>query len=100
MKGFIEVEGQICVLIEQPWVQVERGATTEEVKEYLAALHFTHLKRDDYYHKEHGIILEDLHDENVFVGSQNNLLFVDPVIYLQTPDMKLEASNCFRFPFQ
>jgi hypothetical protein len=99
LKGFIEAESQLCALIEQPWVQVARGATTEEVKGYLTPLGFTHLKRDDYYHREHGIILEDLHDENVFIGSENNLLFVDPVIYLQTPDMKLIGGTVFRFPF-
>jgi hypothetical protein len=36
---------------------------------------------NDCYHKKQGIILEDLHDENVFLDFKGNLLFVDPVIF-------------------
>lgn len=100
LKGFTEADEQLCAIIEQPWVKVLRGAAKEEVDNYLLPLGFINTKNYDYYHKEFGIILEDLHDENVFIGEERNLLFVDPVIYLETPDLSNRGQNQFHFPFQ
>lgn len=100
MKGFTEAVEQLCAIIEQPWVKVTRGAVKEEVNNYLLPLGFINTKNYDYYHKESGIILEDLHDENVFIGEAENLLFVDPVIYLETPDLGYGGQHQFHFPFQ
>lgn len=99
LTGFTEENGQFCAIIEQQWVQVVRGASKEEVEKILIQIGFEHLKFNDYYNRDDGIILEDLHDENVFVGADGNLLFVDPVIYLETPDLGLGGKNQFRFPF-
>ncbi len=66
---------------------------------FLSQLGFINNRSNDYYNKEHGLILEDLHDENVFIGTAENLLFIDPVIYLETPDMQLKGKSLFRFPF-
>jgi len=66
---------------------------------YLNPLGFVNIKNYDYYNNTHGIILEELHDENVFVGEENNLLFVDPVIYLETPDLAYGGNALFHFPF-
>jgi hypothetical protein len=99
LKGFTEAEEQICAIIEQPGVKVVRGIFKEEADNYLKPLGFINIKNYDYYNKQHGIILEDLHDENVFVGKENNLLFVDPVIYLETPDLGYGGTRLFHFPF-
>ena len=87
------------VIIEQPWVNAIRGATKNEVELYLQKLGFTHTRYNDYYNENLGILLEDLHDENVFIGVYGNILFVDPVIYLETPDLGLKGKTQFRFPF-
>jgi len=100
LKGFTEAEEQLCAFIEQPWVKVTRGVFKEELDKYLNPLGFVNIKNYDYYNKTHGIILEDLHDENVFVGEENNLLFVDPVIYMETPDLVYGGSALFYFPFE
>ena len=39
--------------------------------------------RGDDYKRGDGIIVEDLHDENVLVDHKGRLAFIDPVIYLQ-----------------
>ena len=42
---------------------------------------FTHLRKYDFYNKEQGVLIEDLHDENVLTN--NGLLyFIDTVFYL------------------
>jgi hypothetical protein len=99
LSGFTEEEGQFCAIIEQPWVNVIRGASREEVEAFLIQNGFTHLRFNDYYNKEHGIILEDLHDENVFIGLSETLIFIDPVIYLETPDLGFGGKSQFHFPF-
>ena len=42
---------------------------------------FENTKRQDYYNKEFGLILEDMHDENVIAG-ENVLFFIDTVFYV------------------
>lgn len=39
-------------------------------------------KNNDYFHNEIGIIIEDLHEENVLTCN-NVLFFVDTVIYIK-----------------
>ncbi len=69
------------------------------MKWYLEQVGFSHTKFNDYYNNKQGILLVDLHDENVFIGLNGNILFVDPVIYLETPDLGLGGQSKFRFPF-
>lgn len=56
-------------------------------------------KNDDYYNSNLGIVLEDLHDENIFENESGNILFIDPVIYFETKDMNLKDDAIFHFPF-
>ena len=53
----------------------------DAVKTYLISNGFLHKKNNDYYHPLLGIILEDLHDENVLT-SNGVLFFIDTVFYL------------------
>ena len=46
----------------------------------LAAKGFRNKKNNDYYHEELGIILEDLHDENVLTN-KGILFFIDTTFY-------------------
>ena len=47
----------------------------------MASNGFINKKENDYYNPELGIILEDLHDENVL--TENGILqFIDTVFYL------------------
>jgi len=51
------------------------------VKAFLQQNGFENTRNNDYYNPFLGIILEDLHDENVL--TQNNVLyFIDTVFYL------------------
>ncbi len=59
------------------------------VREFLEANGFINKKNNDYYHTELGIILEDLHDENVLT-SEGVLQFIDTVFYLTDKFYELE----------
>ena len=43
---------------------------------------FQKIRNNDYFNSELGIILEDLHDENVLTSNQI-LYFIDTVFYLK-----------------
>lgn len=60
--------------------------TLSDVKKLLAYNGFENTRRNDYYNKELGLILEDVHDENVLVNS-NTLFFIDTVFYTAFQDL-------------
>lgn len=98
--GFTEDEGSFAVITEQPFAILNQGASRETVESYLNGHGFTRMKNDDYYSKTMGVKLEDLHDENVFLDEEGNILFIDPVIFFETLDLKLGGSLIFHFPFK
>ena len=96
--GFTNFEDNFAVIIKQQFALLTEGAPRSIVEPYLNQHGFTRTKNDDYYNPSLGIILEDLHDENVFL-LEDQILFIDPVIYFETIDMGLEKKVLFRFPF-
>lgn len=97
--GFTTIEQTFTVLIQQQFVLLTEGAPRYIVERYLKQHGFTRTKNDDYYNPALGIILEDLHDENVFL-LEGQILFIDPVIYFESIDMALDKNILFRFPFR
>lgn len=97
--GFTSDNGSFAVITQQAFFVLDKGASRNSVKNYLLKHGFSNIRNDDYYNHEAGIILEDLHDENVFLDENNNLLFIDPVIYFETIDLGLKGDAVFRFSF-
>jgi Serine/Threonine/Tyrosine Kinase found in polyvalent proteins len=96
--GFTEIDEVFAVIIQQQFALLTEGASRVIVEQYLNLHGFKRTKNDDYYNPKLGIILEDLHDENVFL-LEGQILFIDPVIYFETIEMGLSKSILFRFPF-
>ena len=96
--GFTTIEENFTVIIQQQFALLTEGAARSTVELYLNQHGFSRTKNDDYYNPVLGIILEDLHDENVFL-LEGQILFIDPVIYFETIDMRLGQNVLFRFPF-
>lgn len=80
-EGVTEHEGELRPVMSQPAVRARRGATRAEVEALMRGLGFTRVQNDDYRHPE-GILVEDLHDENVFLDEGGEVVVIDPVIYL------------------
>lgn len=68
-------------VVVQEFIRSDQNTVLENVKKFLLENGFLNKKNNDYYHPELGIILEDLHDENVLTF-ENNLYFIDTVFYL------------------
>ena len=79
--GFYEQADLLYAVVEQKFVESDSVTELENVKLFLTSNGFVNTRNNDYLHKELGIILEDLHDENVLT-SKGNLFFIDTVFYI------------------
>ncbi len=68
-------------LVQQPFVISTTPTDLTEVRKFMESNGFRNTRNNDYFHAGSGVILEDLHDENVL--TQNGMLyFIDTVFYL------------------
>ena len=81
LKGFTKDNNVLYAVVQQNFVSITSSTNLESVKEFLTVNGFQNNRNNDYINEELGIILEDLHDENVL--TQNNILyFIDTVFYI------------------
>ena len=81
LLGFYKDSSILYAVVEQPFVKANEKTDLNMVKAFLENNGFINRKNHDYYNEELGLILEDLHDENVL--TQNGMLyFIDTVFYI------------------
>lgn len=81
LLGFYQEENTIYAVVKQAFIRATEKTNLAFVKEFMAANGFANTRNNDYYNSDLGIILEDLHDENVL--TENGILqFIDTVFYL------------------
>jgi hypothetical protein len=80
--GFTKKEATLFAVVKQPYIEIDAATNLEHVKLFLENNGFMWKRNNDYFHPEYGIILEDLHDENVLTKSAI-LFFIDSVFYVQ-----------------
>ena len=82
LSGFYKNEESLFAVVRQPFVRATDKTDLKKVKEFMLANGFENNRNNDYINAELGIILEDLHDENVL--TENGVLrFIDTVFYLK-----------------
>ncbi len=81
LLGFLEEGNQLFAAVKQPFVRSNETTNLANVQEFLEANGFLRKREYDYFHPNLGIILEDLHDENVLT-QDGTLQFIDSVFYL------------------
>ena len=72
---------KLYAIVKQPFVRSTESTDLKNVKEFLSSNGFINKKANDYYHLGLGIIIEDLHDENVLT-EDGSLQFIDTVFFL------------------
>lgn len=85
LLGFREIEGVLLAILKQPFIILDAKTELTEIKTFLEYNGFANVRRNDYYNKELGLILEDMHDENV-ITSRGNLHFIDTVFYIHVTE--------------
>lgn len=79
--GFIEKQEVLYAVLKQTFVASDETADLNAIRELLEFNGFEHKVRQDYFNKEFGLILEDMHDENVILRD-GSLFFIDTVFYV------------------
>lgn len=81
LLGFYRMDKNLYAVVEQPFVKATDKTDLDKVKAFLDNNGFINIRNNDYQNNYLGIILEDLHDENVL--TQNGVLyFIDTVFYI------------------
>ena len=78
-EGFVAHQDGLWPVMSQPAVRAQRGANRAEVEAFMQRSGFERTRHDDYRHPE-GILVEDLHAENVFIDADGEIVVIDPVI--------------------
>lgn len=82
LLGFVKINNAIYSVVEQDYILPTRKTETEEIRNFMLSKGFSLKRKNDYIHSEFGLIIEDLHEENVLV-KDDVLFFIDTVIYLK-----------------
>jgi hypothetical protein len=89
LLGFVKENNVLNAVLKQPYIKSDNQVDLNDIKRFLTYNEFELFKRNDYRNKELGLILEDMHDENVIVNS-DTLFFIDTVFYTVTPSQVAE----------
>ena len=79
--GFLKESEKLHAVVKQPFIEITENTDIESVRNFLIENGFQLKKNNDYFNPDLGLILEDLHDENVLTNN-NVLFFIDTVFYL------------------
>ena len=82
LLGFFEDKNVVYAVVEQSFVKATEPTDLAVVEKFLNSNGFQKVRNNDYFNVELGIILEDLHDENVLTNNRV-LYFIDTVFYLK-----------------
>lgn len=82
LLGFHCEADTLYAVVEQAFVRADKMTDLKDVKDFMAANGFANTRRHDYHHPGLGIIIEDLHDENV-LSNRGGLYFIDTVFYVE-----------------
>jgi len=83
LLGFYKSDTDVLyALVEQNYVEANQPTDLANVSQFLVNNGFINTKNNDYCNPNLGIILEDLHDENVLTAN-NILYFIDTVFYIE-----------------
>ena len=81
LLGFHLENGKLHSVVQQPFVKTNNTTNLSSVKKFMTSNGFNNTRRHDYHNQDLGIIVEDLHDENVLTH-EGVLYFIDTVFYV------------------
>ena len=84
LLGFFLSDDIFYAVVQQPYIKADSMTNLEKVKDFMVANGFENKRRHDYENINLGLIIEDLHDENVLTRD-GLLYFIDTVFFIK-PD--------------
>ena len=86
-EGLMWVDGDLQPVVSQKIIEAIRGADQAEVEDEMSKRGFVRRNADNYHSASLGLLVEDLHDENVLISPTGSLFIFDPVIYIVSTDV-------------
>ena len=83
--GFHIIDETLHAVVNQNYIRADEITNLSYVNKFMQSNGFENTRNNDYYNPKLGIILDDLHDENVLT-SNGLLYFIDTVFYIN-PDI-------------
>lgn len=80
--GFFKESNCLFAVVKQPYIKITESTDTAVIKDFLYENGFLWKRNNDYFNPELGLILEDLHEENVLTNN-SVMFFIDTVFYLE-----------------
>jgi hypothetical protein len=77
----MKVNDSFYAVVQQNFVAITAPTNLDKVKQFMSANGFENNRNNDYINTDLGLILEDLHDENV-LNRNDVLYFIDTVFYV------------------
>jgi hypothetical protein len=82
LLGFIMINKKLFSVVQQDYIKPSEKTEIKDIQNIMYSKGFTLKRRNDYVHHDLGLIIEDLHEENVLVREGFHF-FIDTVIYLK-----------------
>jgi Serine/Threonine/Tyrosine Kinase found in polyvalent proteins len=79
--GFYRPNETLFAVVKQPFISTSEITDLNQVYKFLTGNGFRNTRHHDYVNDELGLLLEDMHDENVLT-SDETLFFIDTVFYI------------------
>lgn len=79
--GFVNRNDRLFAVVKQRFIPSTEIVDLKLVSEFLSSNKFKKIRNNDYLNEEIGLILEDLHDENI-ISNNGRLYFIDSIFYL------------------
>ena len=73
--GFINNDDALHAFVKQPFIIADGQAVLDDISAFLGYNGFKNARRQNYFNKMYGLILEDMHDENVIIKAEK-LFFI------------------------
>jgi len=82
LLGFHLSKNTLYAVVQQAYIKADSITDLKQVRDFMAANGFNNKRRNDYENVSIGLIIEDLHDENVLTA-EGMLHFIDTVFFIK-----------------
>ena len=80
--GFVKINSILYFVVEQEFIESTQNTELQNINKLMSENGFVIKKNNDYINHDLGLIIEDLHEQNVLTY-KGELFFVDTVIYFK-----------------